>query len=146
MKIDQIDLALVTRGSAWQLHLVSVFCAVERCLACENIRFFSFLVAGDVSRETSPAAKSEEKRMFSQAKRCQPRGTVVLLFDQRTIWGFDFVNKQHQFRTNFKGLCFVFATSLNRKYEWDGCDTSENSRESRCHTRRTRLRCWHVFL
>ena len=37
-------------------------------LAWENIRFSSLLPAGDVSRETSPAAKSEEKRMFSQAK------------------------------------------------------------------------------
>ena len=36
-------------------------------LACENIRFSLLLVDGDVSRETSPAAKSEEKRMFSQA-------------------------------------------------------------------------------
>ena len=38
-------------------------------LACENIRFSSLFVAGDIyiSRETSPAAKSEEKRMFSQA-------------------------------------------------------------------------------
>ena len=34
-------------------------------LACENIRFSSLFAAGDVSRETSPAAKSEEKRMFS---------------------------------------------------------------------------------
>ena len=37
-------------------------------LACENIRFSSLFPAGDVSRETSPAAKSEEKRMFSQPK------------------------------------------------------------------------------
>ena len=37
-------------------------------VACENIRFSSLFVAGDVSRETSPAAKSEKKRMFSQAK------------------------------------------------------------------------------
>ena len=36
-------------------------------VACENIRFSSLFAAGDVSRETSPAAKSEEKRMFSQA-------------------------------------------------------------------------------
>ena len=38
-------------------------------LACENIRFSSLFAAGDVSRggETSTAAKSEEKRMFSQA-------------------------------------------------------------------------------
>ena len=37
-------------------------------LACENIRFSSLFAAGDVLRETSPAAKSEEKRIFSQAK------------------------------------------------------------------------------
>ena len=37
--------------------------------ACENIRFSSLVVAGDVSREASPATKSEEKRMFSQANR-----------------------------------------------------------------------------
>ena len=36
-------------------------------IACENIRFSSLYAAGDVSRETSPATKSEEKRMFSQA-------------------------------------------------------------------------------
>ena len=34
----------------------------------ENIRFSSLFAAGEVSRGTSPAAKSEEKRMFSQAK------------------------------------------------------------------------------
>ena len=34
-------------------------------LACENIRFSSLSVAGP--RETSSAAKSKEKRMFSQA-------------------------------------------------------------------------------
>ena len=32
-------------------------------LACENIRFSSLFADGDVS----PVAKSEEKRMFSQA-------------------------------------------------------------------------------
>ena len=37
-------------------------------LACENIRFSSLFAAGGVSRERSPAAKSEEKRMFSQAR------------------------------------------------------------------------------
>ena len=42
-------------------------------IACENIRFSWLFAAGDVSlllvppRETSPAANSEEKRMFSQA-------------------------------------------------------------------------------
>ena len=47
-------------------------CATSKLLACENIRFSSLFAVGDVSRtfpprETSPAAKSEEKRMFSQA-------------------------------------------------------------------------------
>ena len=44
-------------------------------IACENIRFSSLFAARDVSRgntkrprETSPAAKSVEKRMFSQAR------------------------------------------------------------------------------
>ena len=37
-------------------------------VACENIRFSSLFAAGDVPRETSPSAKSEEKRMFSQAR------------------------------------------------------------------------------
>ena len=39
----------------------------DLCVACENIRFSSLFAAGDV---TSPAAKSEEKRMFSQANLC----------------------------------------------------------------------------
>ena len=41
----------------------------NRGVACENIRFSSLVVAGDVSRETSPATKCEDKRMFSQANR-----------------------------------------------------------------------------
>ena len=40
-------------------------------LASENIRFSSLFAAGDVSRETSLAAKSMEKRMFSQATTLQ---------------------------------------------------------------------------
>ena len=62
----------------------------ENWLACENIRFSSLFAAGDVSpRETSPAvpaAKREEKRMFSQATwkwkpqalRWQPQSCVTL--------------------------------------------------------------------
>ena len=50
------------------LHwFVWIVCSVGRFLACENIRFSSPFTAGEVSREKSPAAKSEmEKRMFSQ--------------------------------------------------------------------------------
>ena len=36
-------------------------------LACENIRFSSLFVVEDILRETSPAVKSEEKQMFSEA-------------------------------------------------------------------------------
>ena len=36
-------------------------------IACENIRFSSLFVAGDVSREMFPSAKSEEKRILSHA-------------------------------------------------------------------------------
>ena len=39
----------------------------QEILACENIRFSSLFVAGEVSRETPPAAKSKGKRMFWQA-------------------------------------------------------------------------------
>ena len=42
----------------------------DLCVACENIRFSSLFAAGGVSSETSPAAKSEEKRMFSLANLC----------------------------------------------------------------------------
>ena len=45
-------------------------------VACENIRFSSLFVAWDVSRGTSPAAKSEEKRMFSQATMAAFAGCV----------------------------------------------------------------------
>ena len=38
-------------------------------MACENIRFSWLFATGDVSRGTSPAAKSQEKRMFSQARK-----------------------------------------------------------------------------
>ena len=37
-------------------------------LACENIRFSSLFAAGAFRAERPSAAKSEEKRMFSQAK------------------------------------------------------------------------------
>ena len=45
----------------------SSFPKVSIFVACENIRFSSLFAAGDVPRERDPAAKSEEKRMFSQA-------------------------------------------------------------------------------
>ena len=41
--------------------------SLDVALACENIRFSRLFATGDVLRETSPTAESEEKRMFSQA-------------------------------------------------------------------------------
>ena len=50
--------------------------STRRVIARKNIRFSSLFAAGDVSRgghvhprQTSAAAKSEEKRMFSQVRR-----------------------------------------------------------------------------
>ena len=51
----------------------------SRHVACENIRFSSLFAAGDVPRETSPAAKSEEKRMFSQATRHDDTHQFIIL-------------------------------------------------------------------
>ena len=63
----------------WAAHAHQEFPAV---LACKNIRFSSLFVAGDVSRETSPAAKSEEKRMFPQATAVPaPRGICTMSFE-----------------------------------------------------------------
>ena len=41
--------------------------SARRGASLRKIRFSSLFAAGDVSRETFPAAKSEEKRIFSQA-------------------------------------------------------------------------------
>ena len=56
-------------------------------LACENIRFSSLFVARP--RETSPAAKSEEKRMFSQANgTCYAPFTRIRRFFSETAYFF----------------------------------------------------------
>ena len=59
----------------WTHPLGSPF-STRRVIARKNIRFSSLFPAGDVSRgghvhprQTSAAAKSEEKRMFSQVRR-----------------------------------------------------------------------------
>ena len=58
----------VNYGDGLALNYHQLLSATTRFeIACENIPFSSLFAAGDVSRETSPAAKSEEKRMFSQA-------------------------------------------------------------------------------
>ena len=57
----KLDTSQITRYKNWRRQHTT------HALACENIRFSSLFVAEDVSRETSSATKSEEKRMFSQA-------------------------------------------------------------------------------
>ena len=56
--------------------------------AYENIRFSSLFAAGDVSfppRETSPATKSEEKRMFSQARLFSHRLTIQMAISESSL-------------------------------------------------------------
>ena len=48
-----------------KLHQDIFYDGSGKIVACENIRLSSLFAAG----ETSPAAKSEEKRMFSQARK-----------------------------------------------------------------------------
>ena len=55
------DLALFTRSLNSVLKVIG---SIDSYLKCP---FYAFFSAGDVSRETSPAEKSEAKRMFSQA-------------------------------------------------------------------------------
>ena len=79
-------------------------------VACENIRFSSLFAAGDVSRGTSPAAKSEEKRIFSQAKltvlrRFQTSGRL-----RKNNWILK------GFQIHVPGKCFV--SSIMSKFWW----------------------------
>ena len=48
-------------------NLCRLLAVIRKQLTCENVRFSSLFADGHVSRETFPAAKSEETRMFSQA-------------------------------------------------------------------------------
>ena len=77
---DNFFLFFYVPGCSWSFRNVPAYSGMfrvpgfidalnNRGVACENIRFSSLVVAGDVSREASPATKSEEKRMFSQANR-----------------------------------------------------------------------------
>ena len=54
------------------LHKVIYF--RKKMVACEKHPFLRALRRWDVLRETYPAAKSVEKRMFSQAKKIGPSG------------------------------------------------------------------------
>ena len=58
-------------GEKTKIILINTF------VACEKIRFSSLFAAGDVSRETSSEAKSEENRIFSQAKYSTPCKIVI---------------------------------------------------------------------
>ena len=60
-------LASATQAIMVSKDMVQIPRGAGTAVACENIRFSSLFAAGDVSRETSPATNSEEKRMFLQA-------------------------------------------------------------------------------
>ena len=67
------------KSTVFILHFAPSLCftlslqSAVRSLRFTLTGFSSLFAAGDVSRETSPAAKSEEKRMFSQASRSVKR-------------------------------------------------------------------------
>ena len=60
-------LASATQAIMVSKDMVQIPRGAGTAVACENIRFSSLFAAGDVSRETSAATNSEEKRMFLQA-------------------------------------------------------------------------------
>ena len=69
MVVAVVMLVGLFKVSFYRLQTVSLF--FRFCVACENIRF-------------SPAAKSEEKRMFSQARFCEGIArTRALIGEQR---------------------------------------------------------------
>ena len=55
-------------STAFEISAAQLNPITEIALACENSRFSSLLAAGEVSRERSPEARSEGKRLFSQSK------------------------------------------------------------------------------
>ena len=77
----------------------------RKTVACENIRFSSLFAAEDVSRETSPAAKSEEKRMFSQARK-----TVRL---SQTIFTASLRRPRENFPSNLKIIPYYRKLTLH---------------------------------
>ena len=114
---------------------------IASTLACENIRFFSLLAAGDVSSETSPAAKSVDKRMFSQAtstcttQNLKPAETASKWLEKRTDCGTDNTNKrlvififeyfqkaESEFRTQF-----VYSHDFFKKYKFQRTFTKPSS-------------------
>ena len=110
-------------------------------LACENICFFSLFAAGDVSSETSPAAKSVDKRMFSQAtstcttQNLKPAETASKWLEKRSDCGTDNTNKrlvififeyfqkaESEFRT-----WFVYSHDFFKKYKFQRTFTEPSS-------------------
>ena len=111
-------------------------------LACENICFFSLFAAGDVSSETSPAAKSVDKRMFSQAtstcttQNLKPAETASKWLEKRSDCGTDNTNKrlvififeyfqkaESEFRT-----WFVYSHDFFKKYKFQRTFTEPSSK------------------
>ena len=82
-------------------------------LACENIRFSSLFAAGD---ETSPAAKSEEKQMFSQAMiycilQILKIVSIVRIFEFFSTVYFRRANLNNEI--NFQTLMFGLSVVIN---------------------------------
>ena len=94
-------------------------------LACENIRFSLLFAAGDVSRgdvpprETSPAAKSVEKRMFSQATDMHGRKTptrVQCRINSKLYVQWQFATKRSNLQHFRATLLYQPSVSLPQSY------------------------------
>ena len=95
-------------------------------VACENIRFSSLFAAGDVWRETPPEAKSEEKRIFSQATfeaaRLHFLSDVFVAVAVVVVWApHESLSSTSQFRTTLtRTIMFhpLFKSSYTYKLFW----------------------------
>ena len=67
-KVSKVKYGQKPQGSWRIIFFFHIMTGTRLVLACENIRFSWLFAAGDGSRETFQAAKSEEKRMFSHAR------------------------------------------------------------------------------
>ena len=109
-------------------------------IACENIRFSSLFVAGDVSGETFPAAKSEEKRMYWQVNGPRPEvlsriaqtTALAALARLKTIWNDKHISLSFKARLIFNALPGYLGTVVRlRNLDIDSRHPEENCRPLR---------------
>ena len=121
------------RASFWTHALGSPF-STRRVIAHKNIRFSSLFAAGDVSRgghvhplETSAAAKSEEKRMFSQVKRRLMTNKINNNFKKNNVPNNDNNNNLFEFTYQLETPMLIkVINKLLRFVDIDECSTRDS--------------------